>query len=448
MILLKRSINLALIVILTLFLGITCLYETTALETDMQVNTEISAPIYIDGNISDWVASEKWDGSGTELDPYIIEDLKFLLDTAVPSLYIGQTTEYFVIQTSEFVGNGTGIYLEDSSNGRIELSTFNGEIGIELDSSSNIFIGSNLFLSNEMYGVHSYGTSQSNSFFDNVFEDIGDAGMLLEGTGMNNISYNDFSLNAVRGAAVTSDDNLFGNNIFAENNGYGVEILGGAEGNSVITNAFISNGIFTGNYSGSQALDNGVNTEFQDNSWDDWLTPDDDEDGIVDVPYDIDGNANNQDPVPVSTSPHFISDFILDPFDDDTITGDLLLNWDETNDSYAHDITYSVFASSGSNTTTLASDLTGTSLLYDSTQLIDGSYTFYIIAYDGGFLETSSNSIGPYIVDNVADPTTSSPPPTSTETSGGFLTIPGAMLVFSILGTAVIVRIRSDRGSV
>lgn len=58
----------------------------------------------------------------------------------------------------------------------------------------------------------------------------------------------------------------------------------------------------------SQAFDNGTHNTFKFNFWDDWRGPENNADGIVDIPYLIDGNAGsydfypNADPVPSPTS--------------------------------------------------------------------------------------------------------------------------------------------------
>lgn len=49
--------------------------------------------------------------------------------------------------------------------------------------------------------------------------------------------------------------------------------------------------------------DDGVNNTFRTNYWNEWITSDEDANGIVDTHYLIDGAVNNTDPSPLTSSP-------------------------------------------------------------------------------------------------------------------------------------------------
>ena len=51
-----------------------------------------------------------------------------------------------------------------------------------------------------------------------------------------------------------------------------------------------------------------MDNSFRYNYWDDWISPDANDDGIVDVPYFVDGVAGNQDQYPISI-PHTTTTF-------------------------------------------------------------------------------------------------------------------------------------------
>jgi nitrous oxidase accessory protein NosD len=94
---------------------------------------------------------------------------------------------------------------------------------------------------------------------------------------------------------------VLSDNTISYNNKYGIVLDHGqgwsSSNNSVSWNRFLGN-----NPNGtSQAYDEGLNNTFRYNYWDDWISPDVDDDGIVDVPYSIDGAAGNQDQFPLST---------------------------------------------------------------------------------------------------------------------------------------------------
>ncbi|MHA1995286.1 MAG: hypothetical protein ACW97Z_12150 [Candidatus Hodarchaeales archaeon] len=64
----------------------------------------------------------------------------------------------------------------------------------------------------------------------------------------------------------------------------------GTDNNSIMWNRFIENGL--GDTTIQQAKDNGINNEIVHNYWSDWITPDRNGDGIVDLPYLIDGDVD------------------------------------------------------------------------------------------------------------------------------------------------------------
>ncbi|MFX0181579.1 MAG: NosD domain-containing protein, partial [Candidatus Hodarchaeota archaeon] len=93
----------------------------------------------------------------------------------------------------------------------------------------------------------------------------------------------------------SSYNNVTNNNI-QNNRWYGVVITAGSNMNLIKCNNFIAN-----NPEGtSQAYDDGLNNIFSINYWSEWTSPDRDENGIVDKPYVIAGNASNEDEYPVT----------------------------------------------------------------------------------------------------------------------------------------------------
>jgi parallel beta-helix repeat protein len=103
---------------------------------------------------------------------------------------------------------------------------------------------------------------------------------------------------------------------------YGLSILHPSSSNIVSWNDFIAN-----NLPGtSQAFDNGSSNEFLKNYWYEWLTPDSDNDSIVDKPYPIAGNSDNTDSSPLihPTNPNSPKD-VTAPKSDSSPSWSLLL---------------------------------------------------------------------------------------------------------------------------
>lgn len=92
-------------------------------------------------------------------------------------------------------------------------------------------------------------------------------------------------------------------NVIANNSRWGVELIGTTHDNSVIGNYFFLNG------ETCQATDDGDNNFIDNNYWDDWTTPDANNDTIVDIPYAIDGDAENSDLHPMA-----VPDIWIDPW--------------------------------------------------------------------------------------------------------------------------------------
>jgi hypothetical protein len=93
---------------------------------------------------------------------------------------------------------------------------------------------------------------------------------------------------------INCDNNILAKNSLLYNTEYGIILLESCTSNFVDRNQFISN-----NGTGVQAYDNGSSNTFGFNYWNDWTNPDIDENQIVDLPYSIEGIANNMDYYPL-----------------------------------------------------------------------------------------------------------------------------------------------------
>lgn len=105
-------------------------------------------------------------------------------------------------------------------------------------------------------------------------------------------------------------------NVIANNSRWGLEFIANTDGNIVVGNYFFLNGITC------QANDDGTNNFIDSNYWDDWTTPDANNDSIVDIPYAIDGDAENSDAHPMAAPDIWIYPWFAGPCgcDNDTTT--------------------------------------------------------------------------------------------------------------------------------
>jgi parallel beta-helix repeat protein len=94
-----------------------------------------------------------------------------------------------------------------------------------------------------------------------------------------------------------SSNNLIAWNVISNFPGWGIDIIGIGANNIFQYNTLQGNNYL--NPTQSQANDKGVNNTFVNNYWDEWVSPDTDQDGVVDNPYVIDGTAQNADLFPL-----------------------------------------------------------------------------------------------------------------------------------------------------
>ncbi len=126
---------------------------------------------------------------------------------------------------------------------------------------------------------------------------------------------------------------------------------GGGPFNLILYNNLVSNAIGKD----SQASDNSLNNTFSNNYWDEWITPDVNNDSVVDVPYPIDGLTNNYDEYPAS-QPYSLDPRIAKhilypprirfPNGGEILTTPVIISWLPAFDNHLHPISYSLYYSS------------------------------------------------------------------------------------------------------
>ena len=317
-------------------------------------------PIYIKGNDNFTIPDPvNGGGSGTENDPYIIENWVISSENA-HGIWIENTTAYFVIRNCVVENGGdpygyVGIYLYNVVNGRIEncISENNGA-GIVLENSSNNILTNNT-CENGLFGIDLM-SSDNNTLSNNTCSNNQEVAIVLMGTGIhlggsgNNILTNNTCENNLLGIELGGSDNntlsnnACGNNPYdgiylwysdnnhisnntCENNGEGIGLWEDSDNNTLSNNTCENNffGIYLYysnnnliyhnnivNNENLQAYDDGSN--YWDNGypsggnyWSDYTGADENHgenqdvpegDGIGDTPYDILGD-NNQDRYPL-----------------------------------------------------------------------------------------------------------------------------------------------------
>jgi len=229
-------------------------------------------PIYIkdDDPAQDWAyhaSHYPWcSGSGTENDPYIINNVFIDAGGVGNCIRILNSDVYFIIQNSILNNSVHGIDLDYADNGRIQNNTlsFHGQHGIFWYASNNITINHNTFINNYRgirilnfgtvvnisnniisnsveYGLY-MGSSNDGMITNNLLFDNMDEGIILYNCERNEISHNIIRNSGNEGILFqgSSDDNTVYNNT-AISNGVGITI--GGTNNQVLNNSLHSNSV-------------------------------------------------------------------------------------------------------------------------------------------------------------------------------------------------------------
>ncbi|MFX1315028.1 MAG: CARDB domain-containing protein [Promethearchaeota archaeon] len=212
-------------------------------------------PIFIDDSDPsrdwDWAATQPWcSGSGTQNDPYIIENVIIDGLNTFNCIEIRNSNVFFIIRHSTVENSATGnppydyfagIKLINVRNGVIFNNTaHHNEVGIYLHESSNNDVIANKAFMNTRVGIYLY-TSHNNKISENRANDNDGMGIyLISACNNNEIVNNEANRNiGFRGLQIDGSNNLVLNNVFNRNY-VGITLGGGSniiESNTISYNS-------------------------------------------------------------------------------------------------------------------------------------------------------------------------------------------------------------------
>jgi parallel beta-helix repeat protein len=228
----------------------TITYTTTTPPVTTRTATSPHAPISIVGDNSFTPANGvNGGGTGTENDPYVIENWAINASGA-NGIYIQNTTKYFVIRNC-LVENGgssySGIGLDNVINGRIENNTCENNLNFDIalfSSSSNTL--TNNTCRNSPCGIYLglipiYGTTTTLSY--NTVENNSSDGIHLDPSSDNNILDNNTCRNNGDGIFLdfSSEYNILDNNTCNNNGDRGIYLQQHSSNNTLTGNTCSSN---------------------------------------------------------------------------------------------------------------------------------------------------------------------------------------------------------------
>lgn len=269
--------------------------------------------------------------------------------------------------------------------------------GLRISDSSSNLVNNSYFYENDVFGVCIENSSVLNNVTHSYFWS------------------NPVGISAIHGA----NETVILNNSIHHNRDYGIQLNESSNESTIKWNAFINNG--PGDR--SQGYDNGSANLIEYNYWNDWTTPDENSDGIVDLPYSLDGMTENEDPYPL-TEPgtgvefHYLTPTeVMYPNGGELVYGNITITWIPAIDTLDHEVTYTLYYSNNTGTDwyEIAADLTESSWEWNSTTAGEGTnYLVLVVANCTEGLTINDTSDDPF---EIREHTLSSP--TVTYPNGG-----------------------------
>lgn len=171
----------------------------------------------------------------------------------------------------------------------INNKCFNNTIGVRVSASYDTLVLKNICNANSNVGIELYTSSYNNTISNNTCNKNSVYGIYLHSSPHNNTISNNIINNNQKGIFMTdSNDNTIRNNIINSNSQFGINLTS-SYSNTIYHNNFINNSIHAQDKSANFW---NLSSPGGGNYFDNWTTPDMDQDGFVDSPFNISGGIN------------------------------------------------------------------------------------------------------------------------------------------------------------
>lgn len=237
-------------------------------------------------------------GSGTEADPYLIENLEIMPGLFFNNIEISNTTKHFIIRNCHLKNGLCAISITDAAEGTVQIldnfAELNNKYAIWLENTNDAYIANNILGPHTVIGVRLENCSLV-TITENICDDNGGAGIIFANSDHITVTKNIVTNNEYIGIQMKfSNDSLVAYNQIENQAEYGVKADFGSCHNIIHHNNLISNNLGAGE---PQAYDGGFcntwydETTLEGSYWDDWSGEGN---------YSILGSANSYDPYPLA----------------------------------------------------------------------------------------------------------------------------------------------------
>lgn len=322
------------------------------------------------------------------------------------------STAYYTIKGGITIKNSSLCVLSDN------IVRYSSDRAVIIDLSPNCTLFDNTLLNNEWTGFQ-ITQSKFTNLTKNTIE-YGRTGISLFDSN-NSLIYKNILFHAELHSSSTSHCNVIGNVFYNQST---MDILIGEYFNilnnifyrtmnnelnivnsEIHWNDFITNEGYIGHL--RECCDNNISHNF----YDDWTAPDDNNDGIVDIPYKTEyvedefplTEPYNPSPIHYVTTPN-----ILSPKGERTeVNETVTVSWTKSFDSFDHGVSYSIYYVSNPtdysnlNWTEIASDLTTTSYQWDTSSIEVSGRTFLrVVAHCEEDMGSAEDMTDEFRIDN------------------------------------------------
>jgi parallel beta-helix repeat protein len=212
-----------------------------------------------------WAVAQPWcSGSGTELDPYVLEGLNIDANETDGCIAIWHSTAYFIIQNCYLMnssGSDAGVFLTNVTNGRIIGNEFynHRNAGVFGTATDFIIVEANSF-ENHQHGVFLSG-SYNEILSNTIFGDGTGSGIIIQFSSAfhDNLIDGNIIENCWQGIFIfDSENNTISHNTAVRNLNFGIAVTGTADNNLFIGNTLLNN------FLSGIIIDNSINNTIVD----------------------------------------------------------------------------------------------------------------------------------------------------------------------------------------